>query len=236
MLRPVHPPSVVSNAVFVMIVLAVAGMFLSAWRGTGPGAGRSRVLVPLLVALGWLVVPGVLAARGVLDRWQPPPPALVLIGVLTVATVVLALSPVGARFASSVPLAGLVGDQFFRVPVEWTLHRLFVEGVVPVQMTYAGRNFDILSGISAAMVALLLVARRGGRGLVLAWNLVGLGLLANIVVIAALSAPTPLRHFMNEPANRLPGMFPYVWLPTFLVQAALFGHIVVFRVLGRRTT
>jgi hypothetical protein len=235
MLRPVHPPSAVSNAVFVMIVLAVAGLFLSAWRGAGPGSGPSRGLVPLVVALGWLVVPGVLAARGALDRWQPPPPALVLTGVLTVATVVLALSPVGGRLAASVPLAGLVGYQFFRVPVEWTLHRLFVEGVVPVQMTYAGRNFDILSGISAAMVALLLLAKRGGRGLVMAWNLVGLGLLANIVVIAVLSAPTPLRHFMNEPANLLPGMFPYVWLPTFLVQAALFGHIVVFRALGRRT-
>jgi hypothetical protein len=230
----VHNPSGVSNVVFVMIVIAVAGLFLSAWRGSA--AGRSRGLVPLLVAVGWLVVPGVLAARGVLDRWQAPPPALVLIGVLTVATVVLALSPVGGRLAASVPLAGLVGYQFFRVPVEWVLHRLFTEGVVPVQMTYAGRNFDILSGISAAMVALLLLAGRGGRGLVLAWNLLGLGLLANIVVIAALSAPTPMRHFMNEPANRLPGLFPYVWLPTFLVQAALFGHIVVFRALGRRTT
>jgi len=230
----VHNPSGVSNVVFVMIVIAVAGLFLGAWRGSA--TGWPRVLVPLLVAVGWLVIPGVLAARGVLDRWQAPPPALVLIGVLTVATVVLALSPVGGRLAASVPLAGLVGYQFFRVPVEWTLHRLFVEGVVPVQMTYAGRNFDILSGISAAMVALLLLAGRGGRGLVLAWNLLGLGLLANIVVIAALSAPTPMRHFMNEPANRLPGMFPYVWLPTFLVQAALFGHIVVFRALGRRTT
>jgi hypothetical protein len=39
---------------------------------------------------------------------------------------------------------------------------------------------------------------------------------------------------MNEPANLLPGMFPYVWLPTFLVQAALFGHLVVFRALMRR--
>jgi hypothetical protein len=23
--------------------------------------------------------------------------------------------------------------------------------------------------------------------------------------------------------------FPYVWLPTILVQAALFGHVVIFR-------
>jgi len=211
-------------------------MFLSAWRKASADAGLSRRTVPILVLGLWLLVPGILAIRGLLDRWTMPAPALVLTAILTVATVVLAFSPVGGRLASSVSLAGLVGFQFFRVPVEWVLHRLFVEGVVPVQMTYAGRNFDILSGISAAMVAMLLVAGRGGRGLVLAWNLLGLGLLLHIIMIAALSAPTPLRHFMNEPANRLPGLFPYVWLPTFLVQAALFGHLVVFRALGRRTT
>lgn len=65
-------------------------------------------------------------------------------------------------------------------------------------------------------------------------NLLGLGLLANIVAIAVLSTPVPFRAFMNEPANRLPSMFPYVWLPTFLVQAALFGHLLVFRALRRR--
>jgi hypothetical protein len=31
-------------------------------------------------------------------------------------------------------------------------------------------------------------------------------------------------------------MFPYVWLPTFLVQAALFGHLLVFRALARKRT
>ena len=188
------------------------------------------------MVLGWLVVPGVLAARGVLERYEPPPPAMVMIGVLTLGTIVLALSPVGGRIASSTSLAALVGYQFFRVPVEWVLHRLFVEGVVSVQMTYAGRNFDIVSGITAGVVAMLLVAGRGGRPLVLVWNLLGLGLLLNIIAVAVLSTPTPLRHFMNEPANRLPGMFPYVWLPTFLVQAALFGHLVTFRALGRRGT
>jgi len=226
-------PSGVSNTIFVVIVLAVAAMFQSAWRAAS--AGRERMLVQLLVVVGWLLVPGLLALSGALDRYTMPAPALVLIATLTVATIVLALSPVGGRIASSTSLAALVGFQFFRVPLEWVLHRLFVEGIVPVQMTYAGRNFDIVSGVTAGIVAMLLVAGRAGRGLVLMWNLLGLGLLANIVVVAILSTPTPLRHFMNEPANRLPSMFPYVWLPTFLVQAALFGHLVVFRALGRRS-
>lgn len=227
-------PSMVSNTVFLLIVLAVAALFLGAWRGAA-GSARSRVGVPLFVLLGWLVVPGALAYSGALDDWSLPPPALVQVGVVTIGTYILAFSSVGSRIAASVPLAGLVGFQFFRVPLEWVLHRLYVEGVIPIQMTYAGRNFDILSGIGSAVVAMLLVAGRGGRRLVLAWNVIGFGLLANIVIVAALSTPTPFRVFMNEPANRLISMFPYVWLPTFLVQAALFGHLVVFRALMRRT-
>jgi hypothetical protein len=100
-------------------------------------------------------------------------------------------------------------------------------------MTYSGRNFDILTGATAAALALWLLAGRQGRLLVIAWNIAGLALLANIVAIALLSTPVPFRYFTSGPANLLPSTFPYVWLPTFLVQAALFGHVLVFRALRR---
>jgi hypothetical protein len=102
-----------------------------------------------------------------------------------------------------------------------------------VQMTFSGRNFDIVSGIAAAILAVALMRGWRSKIVVLAWNVVGLGLLANIVAIAALSTPVPFRVFLNAPANTLPSTLPYVWLPTFLVQAALFGHILVFRALRR---
>jgi hypothetical protein len=117
--------------------------------------------------------------------------------------------------------------------VELVLHRLYVRGVIPVQMTYAGRNFDMVSGMTAAIIALALIKGWRSNALVFAWNVLALALLANIVAVAVLSTPVPFRLFMNEPANRLPSTVPYIWLPTFLVQAALFGHILVFRALRR---
>jgi hypothetical protein len=36
-------------------------------------------------------------------------------------------------------------------------------------------------------------------------------------------------RFLDDPPNRLPSLFPYVWLPAFLVQVALAGHVLVFR-------
>jgi hypothetical protein len=65
-------------------------------------------------------------------------------------------------------------------------------------------------------------------------TVVGLALLVNIVTIAVVSTPAPFRYFMSDPPNLLPSTFPYVWLPSFLVQAALFGHLLVFRAISRR--
>ena len=130
-------------------------------------------------------------------------------------------------------MAGLVGYQVFRVPLEWVLHELYSEGVIPVQMTYAGQNFDIVTGVLAAALALWIRAGHRTVWLAIVWNIMGLALLVNIVAIAILSTPVPFRYFMNDPPNLLPGTFPYVWLPAFLVQAALFGHLLVFRAVKR---
>ena len=66
------------------------------------------------------------------------------------------------------------------------------------------------------------------------WNILGLALLANIVTVAVLSTPTPFRQFTGGPPNLLPSTFPFVWLPSFLVQVALGSHLLVFRQLRRR--
>jgi hypothetical protein len=62
-----------------------------------------------------------------------------------------------------------------------------------------------------------------------AWNWMGALLLLNVVTITWLSTPTPMRVFMNEPANIWITQAPFVWLPTVLVLAAFAGHIVVHR-------
>jgi membrane protease YdiL (CAAX protease family) len=81
---------------------------------------------------------------------------------------------------------------------------------------------------------LWLASSRRSSPLVLAWNILGLTLLMNIVTIAVLSALVPFRQFTENAPRQLPSTFPFVWLPTFFVQAALFGHLVVFRALRAR--
>ena len=212
-------------SLFIGLVAATSVLVFRALRQAA--AGWSLIIG---VALVYLVIPGVLASLGMLDRYSPlPAPALVMVLLIAIVTLTITLSSVGGRVIGAVGLPALVGFQAFRIPVEWLLHRLYQEGVVPVQMTYAGRNFDIVTGLTAGVLGLWLLRGHPSRRLLLAWNLLGLALLANIVAIAVLSTPVPFRRFLDDPPNLLPSLFPYVWLPTFLVQVALAGHVLVFR-------
>ncbi len=210
---------------YLTVAAAVVAVVLALRR-----AGVSATVVWLL-AVVYLGVPAFLAGAGMLNRYNPlPAPALLLVLSITGITLTLAFTGIGGRLAASVPMAAIVAFQAFRIAVEVWLHGLYVEGVVPVQMTYVGRNFDIVSGITGLLLGgWLLSGGRVPRGVVLVWNLLGLALLVNIVLVAMLATPVPFRVFADGPPNLLPSTFPYVWLPSFLVQVALASHLLVFR-------
>ena len=169
---------------------------------------------------------GALLPRGGL----PLPFVLVMLGVL-IAGIVLARSSIGACFARGLPLAYLVGFQAFRLPLELAMHRAYTEGVMPVQMSYSGRNFDIVTGITALVVAAALAMSRLPRWVVYAWNWLGLVLLANIVTVAILSTPV-FAYFGPDRLNLFVMYMPYTLLPAVMVVAAWAGHLIVFRALN----
>jgi len=231
--------SVVGSAIlrssFVALTLLIAALFVGAvhWSAVRAGLGgriaARQDIAAAGVAIAWIALTGLAAARGAL-HFQAPPTMLALFPIMLVIAIGLALSPLGKRIALGLPLAALVGYQGFRVFVELLMHRAYVEGLMPVQMSYSGRNFDIVTGVTAILLgAWLATGERRSRALVFAWNSLGLALLANVVGVALLSAPTPFRVFMNEPANVWITHAPWVWLPAVMVLAALLGHVLVYR-------
>lgn len=171
------------------------------------------------------------AASGHLAQWsrRPPPFAILLIFVVILG-VIISRSEFGDRLARGISLAALVGIQAFRLPLELMMHRAYTEGVMPVQMSYAGRNFDIVTGITALVLAVAMTRTRVPKAVVLVWNWMGLALLANIVGIAV--ASTPLFHvFGTDQLNTFVASPPYVLLPAVMVLTAWAGHLVIFRAL-----
>ena len=216
---------------FVALALVVGAAFVAGVYLAARDAGQARRAAwqAALFTGAWMAATLGAAAAGVL-RFDSRPPTMML---LFVAVFALALgvgfSRAGTRLALGLPLAALVGFQGFRVGVELLMHRAYVEGLMPVQMSYSGRNFDIVSGATALVLAALILAGRAPRWAVWIWNALGVALLANVLTIALLSAPTPFRAFHNEPANVWVTQAPWVWLPAVMVLAALLGHVLVTR-------
>jgi len=131
-----------------------------------------------------------------------------------------------------IPQQNLIRLQSFRIFVEILLWALFIENLAPIQMTFEGRNFDILSGITAIVIAYLMPRNALPKIILVIWNLACLGLLINIVTVAILSMPTPFRVFTNEPANTIVGQFPISLLPALLVPLAYALHFFSLRQLS----
>ena len=99
---------------------------------------------------------------------------------------------------------------------------------MPVEMSFAGYNFDIVTGATALLLGLALYRGAVPRAVIGIWNALGALLLLNVVTIAVSLLPW-FHAFGTDHVNTWVLHFPYVWLPTVLVPAALFGHLVVLR-------
>jgi hypothetical protein len=218
-----------------LAALVASGFVLAyaiAVERTGGDARRARLRARTLV-LSWMALFAVLAEAGVLARFDlRPAPLALAMATFVLSGLLLGSSPVGATFVRGLPLAWLVGAQGFRLPLELVMHQAAREGVMPVEMSFEGYNFDIATGASALLVAWLAGKGRASRGLIFVWNLLGSMLLATIVTVAVLASPM-IQAFGAAPAhvNSWVAHFPFIWLGTVLVASAAFGHVVIFRAL-----
>lgn len=218
------------------IAIVLALLFVYATRVASQRLGESDAVATrrtLGVAIGvtlWMAAFAALAASGVLARFEARPPPLFL-AMLTIVIGVIALtrSRVGRALGDGLPLAALIGFQAFRLPLELVMHEAARVGLMPVQMSFSGWNFDIVTGITAIPVAWLAATGRAPRALLLAWNLLGSILLAIIMTLAAVSTPVIAAFGPGAALNTFVAHVPYVWLPSVMVAAALTGHILLWR-------
>jgi hypothetical protein len=140
--------------------------------------------------------------------------------------------PAGGRFLDRLDLKSLTLVHIVAIPVELVLYWLFLNKAVPKLMTFEGRNFDILSGLSAPLVWYFgFVKQKLGRIALIIWNLVCLALLLNVIPLAVLSLPTPFQRFAFDQPNIALGHFPFFLLPACIVPLVLFSHLAALRIL-----
>lgn len=223
---------------FGLTTFATLQLFIWTIRNSNSEQTQKKA-TPIFIGLTiWLIIQAVLTFKNIYNSdTNSFPPKIMLIGILpTILTIILLFATSkGRQFIDSLPLKNLTYLNIVRIPVEIVLFWLFLNKAIPELMTFEGRNFDILAGITAPIVAYFgLTKTKLNRQTILIWNFICLGLLINIVVNALFSAPSPIQKFAFDQPNIAFLNFPFSWLPTFIVPIVLFGHLTSIRQLIRQ--
>ena len=197
-----------------------------------------KSIITLVILLVWLLVQMLIGLTDFYtDSYSLPPRFLVLILPPVIFIILLFTIKKVKDYIDNLDLKMLTLLHIVRTPVELVLLWLFVYKAVPELMTFEGRNFDILSGITAPFIFYFgFVKQNMNKKIILIWNFICLGLLINIVVNAILSAPFPFQQFAFEQPNIAVLHFPFNWLPACVVPLVLFSHLVVIRQLMKSKT
>ncbi len=220
-------------ALIIITFFYLVRTFRKGMQEAQPGQ-RNR---PLIIILIILALGSIAAAFGWLYTTDVFPPRLLfaVIPMLFCAIYFAVFYKPFTNYLHHISPASIIYLQTFRFPLELLFLWFMSADVLPVQMTLEGRNPDMLIGITAPFIAYFGIQKgKLPRWAIISWNIIGLGFLFNIVTIAMLSVPGPMRYFMNEPANTLVMEFPFQLIPTFLVPLALFLHLFSLRQLLRK--
>jgi hypothetical protein len=141
----------------------------------------------------------------------------------------------GRAFLDELNLPTLTFFHIIRIPVELVLFWLFISNTIPEAMTFHGRNFDILSGISALFIYYFgFVKKKLSKPVLVAWNLICFALLINVVAAAILSLPARFTQFGFEQPSIALGYFPFVLLPAVLVPLVVLSTVAAIKQLLKK--
>ena len=210
------------SILFGLITLLTVGLFYKA---------TNRLILSLVILLTWLVIQAVIALTDFYTVTDTIPPRFLLLVLPPILFIILLFATNKGRiFIDSLDIKALTLLHIVRVPVEIVLFRLFIYIMIPELMTFEGRNFDVISGISAPLIYYFgFVQKQLSNKIIIIWNVLCLMLLFNIVINAVFSAPFPFQKFAFDQPNIAILYFPFNWLPSCVVPIVLFSHIVAIR-------
>ena len=228
-------PSQASSAAFLMTIAAPQLLMLFGWWRSEPSQRARGLALHGLIVGGFALLS--LALVGTVIDGESFPPVAAFFAASNLGALALAFTPRALVLARALPAAAWLLLQGFRLPLEIILHEWHEQGAMPVQMTWSGQNFDIVSAIVALVAALVVWRLPEGvlrRRVAIAAHILGLALLLNVMRIAITSIPSsPLRAF--EETLTLPFVAPYVLIVPLAVSTALFAHVVALRALRQKS-
>ncbi len=210
------------HIIFGLTTILTAVLFYNAAKKSG---------TTLLVLVTWLIFQAIIGISGFYTVTESIPPRFLLLILPPVLFIIgLFSTSKGRQYLDNLDIKKLTILHMIRIPVEVVLFWLYVNKTVPQLMTFEGRNFDILSGLTAPFIFYFgFIKHTINNRVILIWNFICLILLLNIVVNAFLSAPFTFQQFAFDQPNIAILYFPFLWLPGIVVPLVLLSHLSTIR-------
>jgi hypothetical protein len=220
------------SVIFILTSLIALSLFYFAMYNADSSNSSSNAKIVISFVSFWLVIQAILTLNDfyIFDTTGIPPRFAIAIVPPFLTVLVVFLTKRGKVFIDTMHLADITYLNIIRIPVEIVLYLLFLHHAVPKLMTFEGKNFDILAGVSAPFIAYWGFEKgKLSNKTILAWNILAFLLLINVLLIGIFSAPFDFQLFSYKQPNLAILHFPFVWLPSFIVPLVFFGHIVSIR-------
>ncbi len=214
--------SIILNIFFILTTILTVWQFYRA-------SNKSKIF--LIIVIVWMTVQFQLGRTDFYDNQTTLPPRFILLIFPPFLLIIITfLTRYGKKFIDSLNLKQLTLLHTIRIPVEIALYYLFFAKAIPQIMTFEGQNFDIIAGFTAPFIFYFgFIKNKISDRILIVWNILSLALLINIIVIALLSAKTPLQQFAFDQPNIALGHFPFNWLPSIIVPLVMFSHLTSLR-------
>lgn len=216
------------SIVFILTLILTGWFFYKA-------TNHSKVFI--IITILWLIVQTAIALSGFYTDTKGIPPHFILSTLPPVIIIILLFfTKKGKLFLDSLDIKMLTLLHIIRIPIELVLLWLFIYKTVPAIMTFEGRNFDILSGITAPFIFYFVFVKKiMNKKILLFWNVICLLLLINITITAILSAPFAFQRFGFSQPDIAILYFPFIWLPSCVVPLVLLSHLAAIKQLLQKT-
>ncbi len=205
------------NALFLCTAMITIAFFYLANKNA-----KKAVLLLIIGSLLQLLI----AFTGFYHNTEDFPPHFTLVLVPSTLAIVYGLLPKQKELITqyrSINISTL--SHAVRIPVEICLFYLFQYQMIPELMTFEGRNFDIIAGVTAPLMSWLYAKQKISNKVLLVWNWIGLGLVLFILINGILSAELPFQQFAFDQPNKALEYPPYVLLPALIVPVVVYTHI-----------
>jgi hypothetical protein len=173
----------------------------------------------------WVLYVIAMSFTGILDNLSMPPKAPILIIIPAIIIAFIASSLKGFQSVlDNTPKHVLILIQSFRIIVELLIYGAFLDGFFPQRVTFEGLNYDILMGIIALPMGLLVLKGIAKRKAILAFNIIGLMVLG--LTGYAFVSSFYFTDFVSASGEIALVQVPFILLPGVLLPFAIFYHLV----------